>query len=378
VKRLKCEAAAAEKRNTRRLKCRIAARRFSGSAAGALLLPLLIAAIAFAQEKPRWIFEEDVQAFAVAQDNKIVCAVPHVKRVKKIIIERDDVWVLEPNGGRKRIIEGNKFMPSPPPSTYVVDSLAWSPNGRRIAMSMNIQNFSSDDSSEATGGKQVALLEEDGAEIKVSGSKTRFIEDAWDASWLADNATAVYLTGVGPYKIMRLNPSTGKSTALFEGHAFDSVTWDAKRNQAFAVGRGLSVFGRSALLQLDLVNETLREIARVEDIRGKLAVSPSGKRIGYFENGDTIAVVDLANPQKVIRVRAGIGLFQFGRDEQHVLLKRGEGDKSGDLVWVGILDGTFRPILHDLLVHAFEIAPDGESIAITDPGKRILKWYSLP
>jgi len=259
-----------------------------------------------------------------------------------------------------------------------VDSLAWSPNGHRIAMSMNIQVISTEDSSEATGGKQVALLEEDGAEIKVAGSKTRFIEDAWDAAWLADNTTVVYLTGVGPYKIMRVNPSNGKSTALFEGHAFDSVTWDPKRNQAFAVGRGLSVSGRSALLQLDLANETIREIARVEDIRGKLAVSPSGNWIGYFENGDTIAVVDLANPQKVIRVRAGIGLFQFGRDEQHVLLKRGEGDKSGDLVWVGIHDGTFRPILHDLLVHAFAITPDGESIVITDPGKRILKVYPLP
>ena len=378
MKSLTCETAAAGRKTAQRSACETRARRFPGLALGALAIASFLAAIAFAQEKPRWIFEEDVQAFAVAQDNKIVCAVPHVKRVKKIIIERDDVWVLEPNGGRKHIIEGNKFMPSPPPSTYVVDTLAWSPNAHRIAMSMNIQNFSTDDSSEATGGKQVALLEEDGGEIKVAGSKTRFIEDAWDATWLADNATVVYLTGVGPYKIMRLSPSTGKSTALFEGHTFDSVTWDAKSNQAFAVGRGLSVFGRSALLQLDLVNETLREIARVEDIRGKLAVSRSGKRIGYFENGDTIAVVDLSDPQKVIRVRAGIGRFEFGRDEQHVLLKRGEGDKSGDLVWVGILDGTFRPILHDLLVHAFEISPDGESIAITDPGKRILKWYSLP
>jgi len=192
VKSLTRETAAAGRKTAQRSACETRARRFPGLALGALAIASFLVAIAFAQEKPRWIFEEDVQAFAVAQDNKIVCAVPHVKRVKKIIIERDDVWVLEPNGGRKRIIEGNKFMPSPPPSTYVVDTLAWSPNGHRIAMSMNIQNFSTDDSSEANGGKQVALLEEDGAETKVAGSKTRFIEDNWDATWLVDKATGVY------------------------------------------------------------------------------------------------------------------------------------------------------------------------------------------
>jgi len=286
--------------------------------------------------------------------------------------------VVEPNGGRKHIVKGDKFMPVPPPTNYIVDSLSWSPDGRRIAMNMNVNVLSTDDSSEATSGKQIALLEEDGREIRVAGSKTRFIEDSWDGSWLADSSTLVYLTGVNGFKIMRMRPSDGKSAALFEGHSFDSVVWDTKRNQAFAIGRGLSVSGRSVLLQLDLVNETIREIARVEDIRGKLIVSPSGKRIAYFENGDTIAVIDLANPQKILRVHAGIGRFEFGRGEQRVLLKRGEGDKSGDLVWVGILDGTFRPILHDLLVHDFRITPDGESIAITDPGKRILKVYPLP
>jgi dipeptidyl aminopeptidase/acylaminoacyl peptidase len=344
----------------------------------AMLLASFGTADAFAQEKPRMVFEEDVQAFAVGPDNKIVCSVPHLKRIKKVIVERDDIYVVSANGGRKRIVDGEKFMPAPPPTQYVVDSLAWSPDGRRIAMSMNVQPLASEDTSSPSGGKQVALLEEEGGEIKVTGSKSRFIEDASDAAWLADNATVVYLTGVSGLKIMRLRPSDGKSTALFEGHTFDSVTWDTKRNQAFAVGRGLSVSGREALLQLDLVNETIRELSRVEDIRGKVTVSPSGKRIGYFENGDTIVIMDLANPQKAVRVRAGIGRFEFGRDEQRVLLKRGAEDKSGDLVWVGIQDDSFRAILHDLTVHDFHITPDGESLVITDPGKRILKLYPLP
>ena len=343
----------------------------------ALAMILLAATSTFAQEKPRFTFEEDVASFSVSQDNKIVCAVPRMKRIKKIVIERDDIWVVTPSGGKKRIVEGDKFMPVPPPTQYVVDSLAWSPDGRRIAMNMNVQIISTEDTSAVTGGKQIALLEDEGQEIRVAGSKTRFIEDAWNGAWLADGQTVVYLTGVGPYKIMRVRPADGKTTELFEGHTFDAVTWDMKRNQAFAVGRNLSISGRLALVQLNLVNETVREISRLEEFFGRLSLSSSGKRVGYFENGDTITVVDVANPLKPARVRAGIGRFEFARDERRVLLKRGPEEKSGDLVWVGLADGSFRPILHALLIRDFRITPDGESIVVTDPGRRILKVYPL-
>ncbi len=68
-----------------------------------------------AQEKPKLLVEEDCSHFAVAPDNKIACVVQHQKRIKKITIQRDDIWVISPNGGKKRIVEGDKFMPSPPP-----------------------------------------------------------------------------------------------------------------------------------------------------------------------------------------------------------------------------------------------------------------------
>jgi hypothetical protein len=154
--------------------------------AAALVMTLAVANASFAQEKPRLLFEEDVAAFAVSQDNKIACAVPRMKRIKKIVIERDDIWVVTPSGGKKRILEGDKFMPVPPPSQYVVDSLAWSPDGRRIAVNITVQIISTEDTSAINGGKQIALLEEDGQEIKVAGSKSRFIEDAWNGAWLAD------------------------------------------------------------------------------------------------------------------------------------------------------------------------------------------------
>lgn len=370
-----------------------------------LLFPALLAAFAAilaltpwllcAQEKPGLVIGEDCQAFAVSRDNRIVYAVPRIKRIKKVVIERDDVWIATLTGKAKKIVEVDKFMPVPPPSTYVVNSLAWSPDGRRIVMNMTTIHMEKPKSSDETdtsdtsddntaqtpppggGSKAIALLEDDGREIKVQGSKTRFIENAFSGAWLADGATLVYLNGAAPYRIMRVRPSDGQTVALFEGHTFEAVLWDAGRNQAFAVGHSLSISGKLMLVQLDLKRETVREIANLDGFEGELSLSSSGTKIGYFEDGDTIEIRDLANPQKPVRVRAGHGRFEWGRDERRLLLKRGPDEKSNGLVWVGIYDGTFEPALHDLLYRDFEIMPGGGSVAVTEPGKKVLKIFPL-
>ena len=350
-------------------------------------VPSLLAALAIgaaflsgplrAQEKPKLIIEEDCSRFSVAPDNKIVFVVQHQKRIKKVVIQRDDIWVASPNGGKRRIVEGEKFMPSPPPLSFQVDSISWSPDSRRLAMDITFQKPAADDESSPTTTKGIALLDENGGEIKVAGSKNRFIEEAGNATWLADGQSVVYVTGGGPYQIVRVNPSDGKAVTLFEGHTFDGITWDAKHNQAFAIGQNLSISGRNVLVQLDLLHEGVRELTRIPAFQGKLTIAPSGNRIGYFVDADTIEVREIAAPTKPIRTRAGFGRFEFGRDENRVLLKHGPDDKSGNLVWVGLTDGTFRPILHDLLVNNFQIAPDGDSIIIAEPGKHILKVYPL-
>jgi hypothetical protein len=367
-----------------------------------LLFPALLAAFAAtlaltplllrAQGKPELVIDEDCQTFAVSRDSRIVYAVPRIKRVKKVVIERDDVWIASLTGKARKIVEVDKFMPVPPPSTYIVNSLAWSPDGRRIAMNMTTIHMedsksldeadTSDDSSALAhppggGSKAIALLEDDGREVKVQASKTRFIENAINGAWLTDGSTLVYLNNAAPYKIMRVRPSDGQTSALFEGHTFDVVLWDTSRNQAFAVGHSLSLSGKLMLLQLDLEHETVQEIASLEGFEGELSLSPSGTKLGYFEDGDTIAIRDLANPQKPVRVRAGHGRFEWGQDERQLLLKRGPDEKSGDLVWVGIYDGAFEPALHDLTYCDFEIMPGGKSVAVTEPGKKILKVFAF-
>jgi dipeptidyl aminopeptidase/acylaminoacyl peptidase len=347
-----------------------------------VLMALLIGAVLFpnstvAQEKPKFVIEEDCSHFSVAPDNKIVFVVQRQKRMKKIVIQRDDIWVASPSGGKRRIVEGEKFMPAPPPLSFQVDSISWSPDSRLLVADITFQKPATDDESSPTTAKGIALFDENGGEIKVAGSKTRFIEDAGNATWLADGQTIVYVTGGGPFQIIRMKPSQGKAVTLFEGHTFDGITWDAKHNQAYAIGRNLSISGRDVLVQLDLLNEGVRELTRVPEFQGKLTIAPSGNRVGYFVDADTIEVRELARPNQPLKTRAGFGRFQFGLDEKRVLLKRGPDEKSGTLVWVGLTDGSFRPILHDQLVSAFQIAPDGQSIIIAEPGKHILKSYSL-
>lgn len=374
-------------RNSKNMRC-------VGLLASVAMVAILFARLqaASAQDNPKLLIDEDCQAFDIAPNNAIVYAVPHQKRVKRLLIERDDISIATGPGKIKKIVEADKFMPFPPPAGYVVNSLAWSPDSQRIAVNMTLQAAppgyenkkagSEDDREDSSlpgvgNGRALALLDDDGHEIKVAGSKTRFIEGAVDGAWLADGATVVYLTGGGPYTIVRVRPADGKTVTLFEGHTFNALVWDAKNNRAFAVGDNLSLHGRQALVQLDLVRETVREIAGIENYQGALSLSSSGKKIGFFEDGDTIDVIDIANPSKPFRVRAGFGRFAWAPDDRRVLLKRGPDDRSNILLWVGLYDGSFRSILHDLEFSNFEISPDGRSIAVTVPGKHVLKVYPL-
>lgn len=357
-------------------------------------LTFVLPSLASAQENPKFVIDEDCQVFNVAADNSIVFSVPRIKRIKKLVIERDDIGIASASGKARRILDADKFMPIPPAGGYVIDSLSLSPDGRRIAVNMTLQKPPPDYQEEpkkqkdenrdsnvevaaAPAGKAIALLDDDGREIPVAGSKNRFIENATNATWLADDATVVYLTGAPP-QIVRVTPADGQTTTLFQGHSFDAVAWDAPRNRAFAVGANLSLTGRLAVVELDLLHETVTEVARIENYNSELTVSPSGKKIGFFEDGDTIVAIDTDNRSKPLRVRAGMGSFGWSRDERRILLKRGPSDRSNDLVWVGLYDDTFTPFLHDLSFRDFQVAPDGRSVAVTAPGRRVLKVFALP
>jgi hypothetical protein len=108
-----------------------------------------------------------------------------------------------------------------------------------------------------------------------------------------------------------------------------------------------------------------------------LAVAPSARKLAYFKDGDTLEVRDVVGRAKPVVVRVAIGEFQWSKDEQHILLKRGQPQASNNLVWVGVYNGVFEPFFHGLEFHSFAIAPDGATVGVTEPGKRALVMYKL-
>ncbi len=351
-----------------------------------LCIPLL----SYSQGKALVRIDEDVQAFAIGPDNRIVYAVQHMRRVKKVRLERDDLWISSPEGRQRKIVDGEKIF-ADPLLNYQVQSLAWSPDGHRVAVMMQTaemvqpkgtrdQQLDEEQTQAPRGLVAVYLMDDEGHQIPIQGMKDGLLNDGYNAAWIADGKTLVYVTKTGGdfNELNSLIPSQGKSKPLFQGHTFAALAWDTKNNQAFAIEESTRVLTSPMLVRLDLANETRTAIVPVDEYVGDFAVSRSGKKAGYFRDGDTLEVRDLANPTaQPVQVKVAIGTFQWARDDRRVLLKRGDPLKSGNLTWVGVYDGQFEPVLHDLVFHDFELSPDGASVAVTEPGKRSLLLYSL-
>lgn len=360
-----------------------------------LLLALALCVLALshpltslAQGKSLVKIDEDVQAFAIAPDNRIVYSVQHMRRVKKVRLERDDFWISSPEGKQKKIVDGEKLF-ADPLLNYQVQSFAWSPDGRRIAVLMQTAEMEQpkgtvdqqmDEQPIVRGAVAIYLMDAEGHQIPIQGMKDGLLNDGYNPAWLADNATLVYVTRTGGdfYELNSVNPADGKSKPLFQGHTFAALSWDTKNNQAIAIEESTRVLTSPMLVRLDLLKEIRTAITPIEEYAGDFALSPSAQKVGYFRNGDTLEVRDIANPgSKPVQVRVAIGQFQWGHDEKRVLLKRGDPLKSARLTWVGVYDGQFEPLLHDLEFHDCEISPDGQFVAVTEPGKRSLLLYSL-
>ncbi len=363
-------------------------------ARGLLALLTVIAALPLmssrlpAQEKPAMMINEDVQAFAISQDNRIVYAVQRMRKVKKVRLERDDMWISTSDGKQKKIVDGEQFF-ADPLLNYQVQSFAWSQGGHRIAIMMTTAEMVQprgtrdeqlDEEQPVRGLVAVCLMEDDGRQIPIQGTKDGLLDDAFNGAWIDDGNTLLYLTKTGAdfWQINSMRPADGKSKPLFSGHTFAAVVWDTKHNQAFAVEESTTIIAPPTLVKLDLVHETRTRIAPLDSFAGNLTLSPSASKVGYFRDGDTLEVRDVVNPAAPpVQVRVAIGMFDWSRDERRILLKRGDPQRSSNLVWIGLYDGKFVPLLHDLEFHDFAISPDGEFVAVTEPGKRSLMLYHL-
>src|SRR6202007_1417169 len=119
-------------------------------------------------DKPVTNIDEEVTAFAYAPNGNVVFSVRRMFKTKKYDLQRDDIWLLESNGKRKRLLEGQKFTHDDKLFTYTVESFTWSPNAHIIAVQLFTTTMDPD-----AGAREDApallLLEDSGRELRPSG-----------------------------------------------------------------------------------------------------------------------------------------------------------------------------------------------------------------
>ena len=77
----------------------------------AFCLPLLFfSPTVRAQDTPAFKIDENVTRFAFSGDARIAFAMRHVFSEKKIQLQRDDIWIAERDGKRRRILQGDKLV----------------------------------------------------------------------------------------------------------------------------------------------------------------------------------------------------------------------------------------------------------------------------
>jgi hypothetical protein len=349
-------------------------------------LTAIVAALAYApranaQLKPLASIPLDCRAFAVSSDGLTACVAFHQMGFKKYTIERDNIWTVTSDGKkRKEIVDGQRLVQTEIPFSFAIRRIAFSPSGQMMTLQMTIAEVASDQN-EPQENKLVDLMTVQGKEVPVEGTKTSVIENAVQANWLADDQTVVYLLPSDEsdllYQIGLTRPKQGKGGVIFSGHLFTAVAWDPAHSSAIAIERDKDFDAPIKLVRLDLIHQTDTPLADLQGYLGGLCLSPSGNRVAYFVDGETLEIRDLAHPQTPIPVHCAYGRFAWGANDNRVLLKRGSEKDANDLVWLSIPSGNLTPILHDLIFGSFALSPDGRTIAVTEPGSNRVEVYPL-
>lgn len=344
-------------------------------------------------DKPLREIDEEVTAFSYASDGRIAFSVRRMYKAKKYELQRDDIYMMEPGGKRRRLFTGEKFTPGDKPFTYQVESFTWSPNNRILAVQLFTTSVDVD-SGRTEDARALLFLDENGHELRPSG-KDPLVMGCENPLWLRDNGTVVVMKEeIAPrelFSLQYLYMSTGPAGKVFEGRTFRDAARISGSNSAIAVERDRNMDGPPRLQRLELLAQDDKELATLDSFAGGLSVSPSGTKVAYYLDKEVLEIRDLASPNKVARLRVGLGVLQWSGDERRIYLKRTIEKRSADLVsfvvppLVAYKTGQKIPVdeplpnilLHGLTVREFGISPDGKNLAIVLPGKRYLQIFGF-
>jgi len=344
-------------------------------------------------DKPVMNVDEEVTAFAYAPDGRIVFSVRRMFKTKKFDLQRDDIFLLETSGKRRRLLEGQKFTMGDKPFTYQVESFTWSPNGHIVAIQLFTTTVDPEDE-HREDARALLLLDDNGRELRPAG-KDPLVMDAENTMWLRDNGSMVYFKEeVEPRQLFSMHylyMSSGPATNVFEGRTFVEAVRIPGSNAAIAVERDRNMDGPPRLQRLDLLSQDDKELATLDGFAGGLSISPTGTKVAYFLDREVLEIRDLEDPRRVARVRVGLGVLEWTADETRIYLKRTVEKKSADLVSVAVpvlvgygknqpvpvAEPEPRQLLHGLAVREYGLSPDGRFLAVVLPGKRNLQVFGF-
>ena len=344
-------------------------------------------------EKPLHSINEDVTAFAFGPDGRIVYSVRQLLKTKKYDLQRDDIWLQDANGKRRRLLEGNKLVYSNPLFSYSVDSFRFAPDGHAILAELFV-SLVTDDTGATSDTQMALLLDDSGKLLKIDDSKD-FLFEAIHPGWLADASAVAFLReALKPHLLFSmfvLHYAVERPRPVFEGRTFLDAELFPRANIVLAVERDRNLSGPPRLQRLNIAMDADQELATLDGFTGGLSISPSGKLCAYYIDNEVLEVRELAAPNRVVRIRIGFGVFQWSPDESRILLKRAPEKKSGELVWIDlprlnaatagtpapIIQPTPVPLFHNLAFREFAISPDGRFLALVAPGKHNLQVFPL-
>jgi len=344
-------------------------------------------------EKPLQNIDEEVTGFAFGPDGRIAYSVYHNVKTKKYDLEHDDIWLQEPGGKRRRLLEGPKYTRGNKLFSYLVDSFRFSPNGH-ITLVQLLTTTVDEDEGKGEDTFETLFLDDSGHEVRIEKGEN-VLRDAANATFLPDNNTIAYLSQANKslplFSIKNTRLSSGTFPSPYEGRTFRDVAWLPGMNFAIAVEQDRAMTGPPRLQSLDILNDGDKELATLEGYEGGLSVSPSRTKVAYFIDREVLEVRNLSHPDQVARARIGLGVYRWSADESRILLKRSPEKKSGDLVWINLpplaasAPGQEIPIpqpqplmlFHGLSFREFSISPDGRLLGVVVPGKRNLLLFPL-
>lgn len=344
-------------------------------------------------EKPLHSINDDVTAFAFGPDGRIVYSVRQLVKTKKYDLQRDDIWLQDAGGRRRRLLEGNKLVYSNPLFSYSVDGFRFAPDGHTILAELFVTLVT--DESGTTSDTQMALLFDDSGKLLKIADTKEFLFEAADPGWMSDNSTVAYLKEVlKPHLLFSLfafHRGDDRPHPVFEGRTFLGAAWFPRMSVALAVERDRNMSGPPRLQRLNITLESDQELATLDGFSGGLSISPSGKLCAYYIDNEVLEVRDLAAPNRVARLRIGMGVFQWAPGENRILLKRAPEKKSGELVWIDlpslaafpagqsapVVQPALTPLFHNLAFREFAVSADGRFLALVAPGKHNLQVFPL-